>query len=110
MTGREGPARGRIRVLADRGRRACSDESAAVNAAARAQFDHPVRRGDDIQMMLHHQHAVARIAQTKKRGEQFFDIAEVQPRRRFVKQIERVRGLRARQLNRQLQPLRLAAR
>ncbi len=64
-----------------------------MDSAAGPELDHPVRRGDHVQMMLHDQHAVPGVAQAEKRFQQPLDIAEMQAGGRLVEEIERVRCL-----------------
>ena len=60
--------------------------------------------------MLDDQQAVAGLQQLAERGEQLGDVVEVQPGRRLVEDVEHaVAGVR-RQVRRDLDPLRLAAR
>ena len=80
-----------------------------MRAAAGAELDDPVGRGDDIEVVLDDQHAVAGVAQAEERGHQALDIAEMQAGGRFVEEVERVRCLRAGEFDGELEPLRLAA-
>ena len=51
-----------------------------------------VRYGDDIRVMLDDGDRVASIAEFENRGQQFFDVAEVEAGGGFVEEVEGVRG------------------
>ncbi len=85
-------------------------DRAATAAAFRSEIDDPVRRLDDIEIVLDDHNRVALIAQTMQHAEQLFDIEEVQAGRRLVQNIKRAaRRSVFGQFLRQLHALRLAA-
>lgn len=104
-----GPSGGGFGIGGDPGGRSGGDEGTAVDATSRAEFDHPIGGGDDIQMVFDDQHRVASIAQSGESGEQAVHVTEVQAGGRFIEEIQGVRGLRAGQFDCQFEPLRLAA-
>ena len=75
----------------------------------RPQVDDPIRRRDQIEMMLDHQQRVARVHQAAQHTQQVGHVREVQPRGRLVEQEQRSSRCRASQLGGQLDALGLAA-
>ena len=59
--------------------------------------------------MLDHDNGIAAFAQFEQERHQFRHVVEVEPRRRFVKEVERSARRAARKLRRELDALRLAA-
>ena len=79
-------------------------------AALRPEVDDPVGRLDDVEVVLDDEDRVAAVDQPVEDLEQLLDVGEVEPGRRLVEDVERPAGRPPRQLGRQLDPLRLAAR
>ena len=59
----------------------------------RAQINDPVRGFDDVQVVLDDDDGVAPIPQLVQYLEQLLDIVEVQPRGRFVQDVEGLAGV-----------------
>ncbi len=72
--------------------------------------DDPVAGGDDAHVVLDDDHRVAGVDEPVELRQQLLDVGGMQPGRRLVEHVERVAALRALQLGRELDPLRLAAR
>src|SRR4029450_8222879 len=70
----------------------------------------PVRRGDDVEVVLDHDHAVALLDEAVEDLDQLRDVVEVEARRRLVEQEEEPPAARLEALPRELEALRLAAR
>ena len=68
------------------GRRADANDLAARISAFRPEIDQPVRRSDDVEIVLDDQQRMARRDQAPERTQQFCDVVEVQARRRLVEQ------------------------
>ena len=66
-------------------------------------------RGDDAHVVLDDDHGVAGVDQPVELRHQLLDVGRVQAGRRLVEDVERVAALRALQLGRELDALRLAA-
>ncbi len=81
----------------------------AQAAGAGSEIDHVIGALDGFGIVLHHQHRVAEIAQTRERIEQAVVIARVQPDGRLVQNIQHAAKLGA-DLRRQADALRFAAR
>ena len=62
-----------------------------------------------VEVVLHHEHRVARVHQPLQDGEQLPHVGHVQARRRLVEDVERLAGRPLGQLPRELHPLGLAA-
>src|SRR5687768_5825057 len=62
----------------------------AFPTTSRSEINHPIREVDDIQIVLDHDHSVARIAQLEEQIHQLLDINPVQSRRGFIENVERV--------------------
>ena len=62
LTRRKSPPRGGFLVFPDFVRWPLRHEGSTVDSSAGTQFNHPVARRDHIEMMLHHQNAVPRVA------------------------------------------------
>src|SRR5688500_14204852 len=90
--------------------RALRDDLAAAVAALGAEVDHPVGGLDHVEVVLDHHDRVAVVAQLVQHGEQVLDVVEVQAGGGLVEDVERLPGVAPRQLLRQLDALRLAAR
>ena len=90
--------------------RALGDDPAAPVAALRTEVDDPVGGLDDVEVVLDDEDRVAAVDQPVEDLEQLLDVGEVEPGRRLVEDVERPAGRPPRQLGRQLDPLRLAAR
>lgn len=91
-------------------RRTRHQNTATTSAPFRAQINDPVRGFDDVQVVLDDDDGVAPIPQLVQYLEQLLDIVEVQPRGRFVQDVEGLASVPLGELPRQLDPLRLAAR
>ena len=86
------------------------DDAAAAVAALGAEIEDPVGGLDHFQIVLDHHHRVALIDQRVQHFQQLAHVLEMQPGGRLVEDIQRAPGRAPRQLLRQLDPLRLAAR
>ena len=62
-------------------------------AAFRARIDDPVGLGDHVRIVLDDDHAVPAVDQAVQHARQLLDIRHVQPHRRLVQHVERVRRL-----------------
>ena len=92
-------------------RRALENDAPARRSALGPEVDDPVGLGDHVQVVLDHDHRVARIHQPVQHADQLLHVGHVQADGRFVEHVERF-TLRAGlgQFGNQLQALRLAAR
>ena len=91
-------------------RRAVRHDPPAAGAGLGAEVDQPVRRFYHVEVMFDHADGVAALDQPVQDFEQLGDVRQMEPRRRFVQQIEGAAGVRAGQFRGQLDPLRLPAR
>ena len=89
---------------------AARDDLAAGVAPFRPQIDDVVRRLDHVQVVLDDDDRVPRVREQVEDGKQLRDVVEVKPGRRLVEQVDRLPRRPARQLPRELHPLRLPAR
>ena len=83
---------------------------AALLAALGAHVDDPVGGLDDVEVVLDDDDRVALVDEAVQDVEQALDVGEVQAGRRLVEDVERAPGGDLRQLGRELDALRLAAR
>ncbi len=90
-------------------RGAGDQDLAAARAALRPQIHHPVGGFHHIQIVLYDDDGVAVIPQLVQYLQQLLDVVEVQPRGRFIQNIQGLAGVAARELAGELDPLRLAA-
>ena len=96
--------------LGDRLGRPFGDELPARVAALGAEIEDPVGALDHVEMVLDHEHGVARVDQAVEDAEQLADIVEVEPGGGLVEDVEvRPRSRRAASSARDLEPLGLAA-
>ena len=86
------------------------DDRAAAVAAFGAEVDQVVGGLDDVEVVLDHEHRIPDRDQPLQDVEQLVDVGEVQAGRRLVEHVERAPGRALRELGRQLDALRLAAR
>ena len=86
------------------------DDRAARLAALGPHVDQPVGGLDHVEVVLDHDDRVALVDEPLQHLEQPLDVGEVQARRRLVEDVERPPGRDLRQLGRELDALRLAAR
>ncbi len=70
--------------LGDRDRRPHRHDPAAGVAPLRSQVDHPVGRGNDVELVLDHHDGMSQIGQSVENLEQALDVGKVQARRRLV--------------------------
>ncbi|CAI08311.1 hypothetical protein ebB134 [Aromatoleum aromaticum EbN1] len=98
------------RVGSDGFRGGAAKDFAAAPAPFRTQVDQPVGSLDDIEVVLDDDDGVAVIAQAVQYAEQQLDVAKVQAGRRLVEDVEGTAGVAFRQLERELDALRFAAR
>ena len=70
--------------LGDRDRRPHRHDLAAGVAPLRSQVDHPVGRGDDVELVLDHHDGMAQVGQSMENLEQALDVGEMQARGRLV--------------------------
>ena len=89
--------------------RARGDDPPAQVAAFRAEVDDPVGRLHDFEIVLDHEHGVARLDESVQHLQQQFDVGEVQSRGRLVEQIEGAAGTFFDQFAGELHALRFAA-
>lgn len=61
---------------------------AATGPALRAHVDHPVRRLDDIEVVLDDDDRVPRVDESMQYGQQPADVVDVQPGRRLVQYVQ----------------------
>ena len=106
----EGLARVRALGLRDFLGWALRHDPATAAAAFRPEVDHPVGPLHDVEVVLHHEHGVARLDEPLEHREQLPHVGHVEARRRLVQHVERFSGRAFGQLTRQLHPLGLAAR
>ena len=78
-------------------------------AALGAEVDDPVGLLDHVEVVLDHEHRVARVDQPLQHLEQLLDVGEVQAGRRLVEDVERPAGRDLAELLGELDALRLAA-
>src|ERR671918_895882 len=98
---------GRCRDLLRRPR---CDNAASSGAALRSEIDDVIRRLDDIEVVLDHNHRVSSIDQAVKHTEELRDIVEMQPGGRLVEYVEGPSSGAFGQLRSQLHALSLTAR
>src|SRR5687767_14452763 len=94
----------------DLGRKALANDLSARVAAFRAEVDEPVRRADDVEVVLDHDNRMARIEELAECAQQLRDVVEVEAGGRLVEEEEllrRVVGLG--EMAGELQALRFAA-
>src|SRR5882672_10640032 len=72
--------------------RAPGDDFAAAVAAFGAEVDHPVGGLDDFEIVLDHDDRVALRHQLVQHFQELLDVVEMQPRGRFVQDVERAAG------------------
>src|SRR3989449_10109194 len=76
----------------------------------RPEVDDVVRRLDDVEVVLDDEDRVASIHEAIEHAEELLDVVEVEPRRRFVHDVEHVARRARAELGGDLEPLRLAPR
>src|SRR5262245_43825078 len=103
-------ARVALGALGDLLGRSRRDEASAAASALRAEVDHPVGAADHVEVVLDHDHRVAGLDQAVEHAEQLAEILEVEARGGLVEDVDRAARRGARQLARELDALRLAAR
>ena len=84
--------------------------SAAPGAALGPEVDDPVGGLDDVEVVLDDDDRVAGVDEPVEHLEELLDVGEVEAGRRLVEEVERLARRAPRQLGRQLDALRLAAR
>ena len=94
----------------DRLRRALGDDPPAAVAALRPEVDDPVGGLDDVEVVLDDEDRVAAVDEPVEDLEQLLDVGEVEAGGRLVEDVERPAGRPPRELGRELDALRLAAR
>src|SRR6185437_3407544 len=108
--GAEIPARIAVRDRGDLLGRAGGDHPATARAALRAEIDDPVRRLDDFEIVLDDEDRVTGLDERVEHLEKLPHILEMETCRRLVEDVEGAAGGAPRQLLRELDALRLAAR
>ncbi len=83
--------------------------SPPADSGLRAKVDHPVGRLDDFQVVLDHNDGVAQIGQAVDHVQKLAHVVEVQAGGGLVEDVERLPGIRPRQLGGQLDALSFAA-
>ena len=91
-------------------RRALRDDPPAAVAALGAEVDDPVRGLDDVEVVLDDEDRVAAVDEPVEDLEQLVHVGEVEAGRRLVQEVERLARRPPRELGRELDALRLAAR
>ena len=104
-----GTARYASAVGGDLLRRADRNHLAALVPALGPQVDHPVRRLNDIEVVLDDDDGVAVVAEAVQNIEQLLDVVEMEPRGGLVQDVERPAGVAFAELAAELDPLGLAA-
>ena len=94
----------------DRLRPALRHDPPAAAPALGAEVDDPVRRRDDVEVVLDDQHRMARREQRVERRQHPRDVLQVQPGGRLVEHEQAVAAAARREALGELQPLCLAAR
>ena len=102
----------RVRLLAHRHlfRRAFAYERAAARAALGTEVYYPVRGLDEVEIVLDDDDGVAALREPVEYADELRDVVGVEPRRRLIEHVYRLARIALRQLRRQLDALRLAAR
>ena len=78
-------------------------------AAIGAEVDHPVGRGDDIEVVLDDHHGIAHVNQAIEDGQQAVDVGEMKTRRRLIQDVEASAAGHPAKLRRELDSLGLTA-
>ena len=86
-------------------RRAGGHDLPATAAPLGAEVDHPVGSLHDVEIVLHHEHRVARLDEPFEHRQQLPDVGHVEAGRRLVENIECLSGGTLRQFSRQFHPL-----
>ena len=73
-------------------RRAAGDDAAAVRAAFRSEIDDVIGALDDVEVVLDHDHGVAKADQSLQHVQQFVHVGEMQPGRRLIQNVNRPSG------------------
>ena len=100
----------RRRELGDLLRRSLSDEPSPVDSRPGAEVDDPVGAPDQIEIVLDDEDRVSLVDELLQNGDEPRDVVEVEPRRRFVEDVDRLSRSGADQFFCELDPLRLASR
>ena len=106
--GRQRDARVGALRLGDLLGRALRHDPAAAGAPLGPQVDHPVGPLHDVEVVLHHEHRVARLDEPLQHHKQLPHVGHVEARRRLIEDVERLSGGSLGELPRQLHPLGLA--
>ena len=77
-------------------------------AAIGAKVDHPVGRGDDIEVVLDDHHGIAHVNQALEDGQQAVDVGEMKTRRGLIQDIKASAAGHPAKLRRELDSLGLA--
>jgi hypothetical protein len=86
-------------------RRPRDHDLAAGVSSLGTQIDHMIRGLDDVHVMLDEQHCVAGVHQPVQRGQQAFDVGEMQSGGRLIQDVDGVtRTLQGAELGRDLDP------
>src|SRR5689334_16737480 len=85
------------------------DDCATTRPTLGPKIDDPIRRLDDIEIVLDHEYRVPAIDETMEHVEEQSHVLEMQSGRRLVEDIERATRVALRELCRQLHALRFAA-
>ena len=96
---------GQIFVALKTDKRDGHDFLPAAHAALGAEVDHPVGSLHDVEIVLHHEHRVARLDEPFEHRQQLPDVGHVEAGRRLVENIECLSGGTLRQFSRQFHPL-----
>jgi hypothetical protein len=99
----------RLLALRDIVRGAGDDDLTAPLSTLGPEIDDPVRRLDDVEIVLDHDNRVPPIDEGVEDGEELVDIVEVESSSRLIEQVECLPGGAFGELPRQLDPLRLTA-
>src|ERR1700688_2863280 len=91
-------------------RRSGSHDRSALLPALGTEVYYPIGALDHIEVVLDHDHGVARIAQAREYRQQQRDVVKVQPGRGFVEYVQSAAGVALGEFMGELDALRLAAR
>ena len=100
----------RARDLRDFLGRALRDDLSAARAALGSEIDDPVRRLDHVEIVLDDEYGVPLLHETVEHLEEQPHVLEVEARRRLIENVEGAPRVALRELGRELDALRLAAR
>src|SRR6267154_700255 len=89
-------------------RRAAGNDAATVRAAFGSEVDDEIGALDNVEIVLDHDHCIAKCDQSLKHIQKFVDVGEVKTGGRFVKNVDRPPGGALGKFLGQLNPLRFS--